>query len=362
MRRQAGATAVGDSTVAARTVAVTTRSVGVTDVAARAGVSLGTVSNVLNRPDKVSPATRARVLVAIEELGFVRNEAARQLRAGRSRTIGLIVLDTGNPFFADIASGVERTAAQHGLSLVLCNSDENSDREEHYLSLLEEQRAFGILLVPALYDSPVAADIRRRGTPIVLVDRGSPLSQCSVSVDDVVGGRLAAQHLIERGHRRLAFVGGPTGMKQVADRLKGTKQALRPAGVRVSQLQIIETEALNVAGGREAGERIAALPVGSRPTAVFCANDLLALGVLQQMTRHGIRVPHDVAIVGYDDIDFAAAAAVPLTSVGQPRTQLGQTAAELLIDEVASGSAHHHRQVVFVPELVIRDSSSARRD
>ncbi|MDT0263530.1 LacI family DNA-binding transcriptional regulator [Jatrophihabitans lederbergiae] len=128
-------------------------------------------------------------LPAIEELRFVRNEAARQLRAGRSRTIGLIVLDTGNPFFADIAGGVEKTAANHGLSLVLCNSDENSEREEHYLSVLEEQRAFGILLVPAFYDSPLTAEIRRRGTPIVLVDRGSSSSQCSVSVDDVVGWR-----------------------------------------------------------------------------------------------------------------------------------------------------------------------------
>ena len=337
---------------------MTAHSVGVTEVAAHAGVSLGTVSNVLNRPDKVSPATRAKVLAAIEELGFVRNEAARQLRAGRSRTIGLIVLDTGNPFFADIAGGVEKTAADAGLSLVLCNSDEKSDREEHYLSLLEEQRAFGILLVPALHDSPLTAEIRRRGTPIVLVDRGSAASQCSVSVDDVVGGKLAAGHLIDRGHRALAFVGGPLGLSQVTDRLKGAKQGLRGSGAKLS---VIETEMLTVAGGREAGEQLAALPAAKRPTAVFCANDLVALGVLQVMTRHGIRVPDDMAIVGYDDIDFAAAAAVPLTSVRQPRTQLGRTATELLMDEVADIETHHHRQVVFTPELVVRESSAPRR-
>lgn len=334
---------------------MTAHSVGVTEVAAHAGVSLGTVSNVLNRPDKVSPGTRTKVLAAIEELGFVRNEAARQLRAGRSRTIGLIVLDTGNPFFADIAGGVEKTAADHGLSLVLCNSDEKSEREEHYLSVLEEQRAFGILLVPAFYDSPLIAEIRRRGTPIVLVDRGSSSNQCSVSVDDVVGGRLATAHLLERGHRVLVFVGGPVGLNQVADRLKGAKQALRGSGAK---LTVIETEAPNVAGGRQAGEQIAALAKAKRPTAVFCANDLVALGVLQVMTRHGIRVPDDLALVGYDDIDFAAAAAVPLTSVRQPRTELGRTATELLMDEVANTGTHHHRQVVFTPELIVRESSA----
>ncbi len=336
---------------------MTKRSVGVTEVAARAGVSLGTVSNVLNRPERVSPATRAKVVRAIEELGFVRNEAARQLRAGRSRTIGLIVLDTGNPFFADIAGGVERTATEHGLSLVLCNSDETSDREEHYLSLLEEQRAFGILLVPALSASPLIEEIRGRGTPIVLVDRGSPAHQCSVSVDDVVGGRLAVDHLLDRDHRRIAFVGGPLGIKQVTDRLEGARQAIAAATGRRRALEVIETDALTVAAGREAVQRILALPASRRPTAVFCANDLVALGVLQELTRHGVTVGQDMALVGYDDIEFAAAAAVALTSVRQPRAQLGQTATRLLIEEATEPAEHHHRQVVFLPELVVRESS-----
>jgi LacI family transcriptional regulator len=333
------------------------RSVGVTDVAALAQVSLGTVSNVLNRPERVSPATRAKVQQAIEELGFVRNEAARQLRAGRSRTIGLIVLDTSNPFFSDISAGVEKTAGQRELSLVLCNSDESAVREEHYLSLLEEQRAFGILLVPASRDSPLVDEIRRRGTPIVLVDRDSSSGQCSVSVDDVIGGRLAIEHLLDTGHRRIAFVGGPLAIKQAADRLEGARQALTAAGRRPEELKVFETETLSVAGGRQAGEQLLAMPVKRRPTAVFCANDLLALGVLQQMTRHGLSIPDDIAIVGYDDIEFAAAAAVPLTSIRQPREQLGRTATELLVEEVLGPAEHHHRQVVFVPELVVREST-----
>jgi LacI family transcriptional regulator len=332
-------------------------SVSVTDVAARAGVSLGTVSNVLNRPERVAAATRDKVRLAIEELGFVRNEAARQLRAGRSRTIGLIVLDISNPFFTDMGSGVETVAAEHGLSLMMCNSDQQSGREEHYLSLLEEQRVFGILLAPALKSTPLIQEIRRRSTPIVLVDRGSARGQCSVSVDDVIGGELAMAHLIERGHRRIAFAGGSLAIKQVADRLSGARRALTAAGRDPASLLVIETETLNVACGAQAGGEIATMAQRERPTAIFCANDLLALGVLQEMTRRRLTVPADIAIVGYDDIVFAGSAAVPLTSVRQPRIQLGQAATRLLIEEATEPTSHKHRQVVFAPELVVRESS-----
>jgi LacI family transcriptional regulator, galactose operon repressor len=333
------------------------RSVSVTDVAERAGVSLGTVSNVLNHPDRVAVATRRRVQQVIKELGFVRNEAARQLRAGRSRSIGLIVLDVANPFFTDIAAGVEDAAADQGLSVLLCNSAEDADRERHYVSVLEEHRCYGILLTPVLTVTRQMETIRRRGTAVVLVDYGATPQQCSVSVDDIAGGRLAVKHLLEYGHERIAFVGGPVGIKQVSDRLEGARSAFRSAGKDPERIAVIETDAMNVAGGRTAGQHLTDISVRRRPTAVFCANALLALGVLQEMTRQRIAVPDDMAIVGYDDIDFAGAAAVPLTSVRQPRTQLGRAATELLIDEVERASTHRHRQVVFEPELVVRASS-----
>jgi LacI family transcriptional regulator len=332
-------------------------SVSVIDVAKLAGVSLGTVSNVLNRPERVAPATRKRVLAAIDDLGFVRNEAARQLRAGRSRTIGLVVLDIGNPFFTDLAAGVEMAAASAGLSVVLCNSGESETREEHYLNLLQEQRSYGVLITPVSSKMTRLDEIRRQGTRSVLVDRVGSGRRCSVSVDDVIGGHLAASHLFEVGHKRIAFIGGPTSLNQVADRLTGARRAAVQAGLPEDRIVVIETPALNVAEGRAAGARIAGLPKTRRPTAAFCANDLLALGVLQEMTRLRMQVPGDLAIVGYDDIDFAAAAAVPLTSVRQPRSQLGDAAAKLLIDEVENGDEHTHRQVVFEPELVIREST-----
>lgn len=335
--------------------------VSIRDVAARAGVSVGTVSNVLNRPRVVSGPTRSRVRAAIKELGYIRNESARHLRAGRSRTIGLVVLDVSNPFFTDVARGVEDEASASGLAVILCNSDDQEQKESHYLELLEEHRVQGILITPVASADERLARVQQRGTPVVLVDSRSPTrGQCAVCVDDVLGGDLAVSHLVSAGHDRIAFVGGPVSQRQVADRREGAIRALNRVGRDPADMRFVETPALNVAAGERAGAQIAELPVGQRPTAIFCANDMLALGVLQAMTARRIQVPNDIAIIGYDDIDFAAAAAVPLSSVRQPRHQLGRTAAQLLIDEALGEESHQHRQVVFEPEIVVRRSSEPR--
>ncbi|MGS2616115.1 LacI family DNA-binding transcriptional regulator [Micromonospora sp. LZ34] len=329
------------------------------EVARYAGVSIGTVSNVLNRPDAVAPTTRQRVLDAIDQLGYVRNDSARQLRAGRSRTIAIVVLDVANPFFADVVRGAEMEAEQAGGVVVVCNSGEDATRERRHLDIVEEQRVQGVLITP-VHDGPDSRleQLIARGTPVVLVDRGTGHhNRCSVAVDDVLGGRLAGAHLLEQGHARIAYVGGPVSIRQVADRLAGLVEAVGTAG----DLRVVETATLSVAAGRRAAGEIADLPARHRPTAVFCANDLLALGVLQEMTLRGVRVPRDIAIVGYDDIEFAAAAAVPLSSVRQPREQLGRTATQLLLEEVNDPGRHRHRHVVFQPELVVRESSSRRR-
>jgi LacI family transcriptional regulator len=329
------------------------------DVAARAGVSLGTVSNALNKPEQVSGPTLERVQAAIEALGFVRNESARQLRSGRSRTLAYVVLDAGNPFFTDVARGVEEVADARGRAVFLCNSGENPAREDAYLDMLEQQRVEGVLITPVDRPDRRIAQLRRRGIPVVVVDRDAGPDHCSVTVDDIAGGELAATHLLESGHTRIAFVGGPTSIGQVADRLAGARKATAAAGAPDPVL--LETTALNVAEGRRAGERLAGLPASRRPTAAFCANDLLALGLLQRMVRMGLDVPGDLAIVGYDDIEFAEAAAVPLTSVSQPRHLLGRTAAELLLAEARGEPGHKHRQLVFSPELMVRASSGVRR-
>lgn len=346
-----------DEGPSAGTVRPVRSAVSVKEVASAAGVSVGTVSNVLNRPDAVAPATRERVLASMRELGFVRNESARILRAGASRVVGLVVFDVGNPFFTDLARGAEEVLQAQGLSLMLCNSDERREKEQRHLELFEEQRVQGVLITPTDVTGPQLQAMRGRGTPVVLVDRTSSTEDgCSVSVDDVSGAAQVLAHLVESGHRRVAFIGGPFSLAQVRDRHDGFTNEM-PSNL---DAVVCETSGLNVAQGREAAAQVLAMSIRKRPTAVFCANDLLALGVLQHLTMNGVRVPQDIAIVGYDDIDFAAAAAVPLSSVRQPRHLLGSTAARLLLDEVQAES-HEHQQVVFEPELVVRTSSDLHR-
>ncbi|MBP0458020.1 LacI family DNA-binding transcriptional regulator [Streptomyces montanisoli] len=337
------------------------RPAGIKDVADAAGVSVGTVSNVINRPESVTDATRRRVLNAITRLGYVRSESARQLRAGSSRMLGLLVLDMANPFFVAVAAGAERSARDAGLGVMVCDSAESTEEEAAYLTIFSEQRVRGVLVSPADTTGKTLDVLRRHEIPFVSVDRVVPSENgCSVAVDDVTGGELAVRHLLQAGHRRLAYVSGPMHLAQCQERRDGALAALAAAGLPPTALRHIEAARLDVASGRDAGARL--LGAQPRPTAVFCANDLLALGVLQALYDAGVRVPEDTALVGYDDIEFAAAAAVPLTSVRQPATRLGALAAGLLIEETgARASAHRHRRIVLEPELVVRASSLPHR-
>ncbi|MGC0419387.1 LacI family DNA-binding transcriptional regulator [Embleya sp. AB8] len=328
------------------------------EVARRAGVSVGTVSNVLNHPERVAEATRTRVLEAVELLGFVRNDSARSLRSGVANTVGLIVLDVANPFFTDVARGVEDVCNETGSVVILCNSDDSGAKQDRYLRVLQEQRVRGVLVTPARDAELPVVELRARGLAVVLLDRTDERADlCSVAVDDVAGGRLAAEHLLAEGHREVAFVSGPRSIRQCEDRRRGLRTALRDAGLHLgTAVREVLVPAMNARSGAEAAWRL--LAAGPLPSAVFCANDLLAMGFLRELLRAGVRVPTDVALVGYDDIEFAAAAAVPLTSVRQPTYRLGRTAAELLFEESEEPDTHTHRQVVFRPELVVRESTA----
>jgi LacI family transcriptional regulator len=330
--------------------------VTIREVAARARVSVGTVSNVLNARANVTPEVAARVRAAISELGYVRNDAARQLRAGRSRGIGLVVLDIGNPFFAAVARGAERRAAEDGLVVLLGSSEQERAREDAYLDLFLEQRVNGVLVSPATDDLAALERLAASGIPVTLVDREAPGSGlASVAVDDEEGGYLAAAHVLGLGRRRLTFVGGPLSTPQVADRLAGARRAV--AEVADAQLDVVGCDGMTVLHGRAAGERLRSGPF--RPDAVFAANDLLAVGVLQALTLLGdVRVPEDIALVGYDDIDFAAAAVVPLTSVRQPAELIGWTAADFALRQAAGSLDAADSSVRFRPELVVRASTS----
>jgi len=331
----------------------------VRDVAQVAGVSLGTVSNVLNTPAKVSAKTVAKVQAAIDQLGFVRNDAARQLRAGKSRSIGLVVLDVRNPFFTDLARGAEAAASEHSMSVLLANSDETPERELSMLALFEEQRVHGVLVTPISDNLEPLIKARDRGTPIVLVDRKSrDQNFSSVSVDDVAGGELAVKHLIEIGRKRIAFAGGPMSIQQVSDRLAGAKNAC--ANASDVSLEVLPCKSLSVLEGREVGAEILSRSANERPDAVFAANDLVAIGIMQAcLASEDIRIPRDLALVGYDDIDFAATAIVALTSIRQPTHEMGARAVELLMQEADHQTGKQKiTHFEFEPELVVRDSTT----
>jgi len=332
------------------------------DVARRAGVSAGTVSNVLNRPSYVNVETRKRVLEAIEELQFVPSRNSRQFRPGRERTLGFALADMGNPFFVDVALGAEAAAKELGVGVVIVHNGEDVGREEQNLDLLVQQRVHGIMITPVDERNPRLEHLVQRGVPIVYVDRISGDRPCCwLATDDRAGGELAGAHLIAQGNTRFAFIGDDRIARQVADRLRGFREAIDAAGLPPQAITVIPTSSWKIADGRKAGRQLAQLAPAERPTAVFCANDMIALGMLQELLHAGIRVPDDIALVGYDDLEWASVSTIPLTTVRQPREEFGRTAVRMLLDEVEQGAAHEHEHVVFMPELVVRESSNAKR-
>ncbi|MFC7329847.1 LacI family DNA-binding transcriptional regulator [Marinactinospora rubrisoli] len=338
------------------------RPVGIGEVAARAGVSPGTVSNVLNRPERVAEATRRRVQEAIRELDYVRNSSGSSLRSGRSDSIGLLVLDVTNPFFTEVARGVEDEAVEAGLAVILLNSAERPERQRRSLRLLAEQRAAGAVVMPVDDDLSDLHWLRQRGISWVLLDRGDVAAHegCGVSVDNHAGGLAAGRHLISLGHERLTFVSGPFAIEQCRDRLAGLRAACVEAGLDpTGAVRIVERPQLNARAGAEAVESVLAGGPRRRPQAVFCANDQLALGLLKSLGRRGIRTPDDISVVGYDDIDVASLVHPGLTSVAQPKYEMGRAAMRLLLSELHD-PAHRHERLRFEPTLVVRDSTSAR--
>lgn len=326
----------------------------VADVARLAGVSVGTVSNVLNRPERVAGPTRERVEAAIAQLEFVPSASARQLRAGVAQSVGAVVLDSANPFFTTLARGVEDRIGPEGLALLISSSDGDRERESRALRLFEQHGVRGILVTPASHDHSELHALRQRGTQVILVDARADTDFPSVSADDVHGGRLAVGHLLDQGHTRLAFVNGPHTIHQCADRLEGARQAIRSAGMDPEAcLTELTLDTLNADAGEAAAHELLALPAAERPTAVFCVNDLVALGVLRTLLRAGLQVPRDAAVVGYDDAPWTSMLMVPLTTIRQPTYEMGRAGADLLL----RSSRGEPSRVRFTPELVVRLSS-----
>ena len=326
------------------------------DVARRAGVALGTVSNVLNRPQKVSTKTSERVLRAIEELGFVPNRAARVLAAGSSSTIGFVVVDLSNSFFLDMTRGAQRQAASLSMNLLLANSDVDLEREREYLELFAEERVAGVLLAPVGSAPFDMASVKPLTLPTVLLNSEPTDEACTVSVDDELGGYLATQHLLASGRRRLMFAGDPSFAPPVGHRYSGARRAVEE--VAGATLQLVSTAEVQAEDGREVGRGILEHSVGERPDGVVAASDLLALGILQSLLSGGVRIPRDIAVTGYDNNRSAWSSEIPITTLDQPGEEMGAVATRMLLDELREGAAHEHEHTVLKPRLIVRASSS----
>jgi LacI family transcriptional regulator len=332
------------------------RRVTLRDVAEKLGVSSATVSNALNRPHMVSRATLQRVHAAIAETGYVADDAAKLLRKGVSNSIGVIVSDSSNPFFNEMLEGVDAAASAAGLFVLQSSSNGSAERERDYIRFMESQRVRGLILAPARGIPKEIIEMGARGTPFVILGEAPSGAEFpTVSGDDLRGGRMAAAHLLAGGRRKILFVGDASAALQMANRLEGAR--IEIAKQEGASLEVLETAADDVAAGVAAGEHIRSLAASERPDAVQAGNDLLAIGVLQALAQdRRIRVPEDIAVIGYDDVRFAASAAVPLSSIRHPSYVIGRTALDLLIQEEAQ--SRHQQHLVFAPELVVRQSSA----
>ncbi len=338
----------------------TTRGVNpsIKDVARRAGVSIATVSNVMNRPEKVSPATARKVRAVIEELAFVRNDAARSLAAGTSKSLGLVLADIENSLFIDMAQGAQDAAKKAGFRMILANAACDLQQQEEYLDLFDEARMAGLLLAP-MEDSTAGINrMRSHGRQIILLNY-APENQdcCTVLVDNVQVGYLAARHLIESGRNRIAFVAGRDLYQPVRDRRVGVKQAIAEApGV---SLEEIDTRGLLREDGLDVARQLLMRRADLVPDGIVAVTDAIGNGILQGFEEDGtIRVPRDVGVVGCENNRSASSGPIPLTAMRMPGVNMGVAATELLLEELAAAAGEHeHRTIVLQPEVVVRASS-----
>ncbi|HEX2914428.1 MAG TPA: D-ribose pyranase [Chloroflexia bacterium] len=324
------------------------------DVAKKAGVSVTTVSHVINATRYVEPHTEARVRRAIDELGYRPNILARGLRRGETRTIGLLIPDNSNPFFAEVARVVEDAGFNEGYSVILCNSDISDEKEAIYLDVLLSKQVDGLILISTNNHYHHLHRALEARVPLVVVDRELPELQVDqVLVDNQKGGYLAGQHLVKLGHRRIGCISGPKDIIPSAGRVSGFKQALAEAGIEL-QPEAIEAGNFRYEGGEAA--MTALLNRKLKLTAVFATNDLMAIGALNALRQAHLRVPGDLSLVGYDNILQAAAVSPALTTVAQPVTELGQLSVSLLLERLKDPDRPAQR-ILLTPNLVERESS-----
>ena len=329
----------------------------IADVARYAGVSVATVSHVMNRTRHVEPETAERVRAAIAALRYSPNSLARSLRRGETKTIGLLLPDNSNPFFASLARQIEDAGFVAGYTVILCNSDGSAEKEERYLSVLMAKQIDGLIFAGSSDHARVFAHLSP-DVPAVLLDRDiHSVSVDSVLVDHDHGGYLAGRYLVGLGHSKIGAIGGPRDSSSSPARLHGFVRALHEAGLELPRASVVDSD-YHFAGGRLAMERL----MGQAPeiTAVFACNDLMAMGAITALRARGLRVPDDMSMVGFDDIPYAVTTWPPLTTIAQPVEKIGMRAVSLLLERLGEPAAPSRREVL-APVLVERESCARLR-
>lgn len=330
------------------------------DIARLAGVSVATVSRALAKPNVVRPATIEKVMRTIEALDYSPNAVASSLRRQRSDNIIVVVPNIHNPFFSGVVQGIENIAHDNGYKILLGETQDNQERLDRYTAMIASRGADGLILLGSLLPSVVQdslADGKPSPIPIVLAcERFEGLMSPTVEIDNIAASRLATEHLLELGHARVATITGPAGNSLSIDRLQGYRSALRRHRIRFDRALVVEGD-FSIGSGYEG--MTALLQRSPRPTAVFCANDEMAIGAQKAVRDAGLTMPGDVAVAGFDDIRFAQFAAPPLTTIAQPTVEIGETAMRLMI-RALSATAVPGERIILPHQLIVRASTDDR--
>ena len=326
------------------------------DVARDAGVSVTTVSHVLNQTRFVSEPVRARVQAAAQQLHYIPSALARSLKNNRTHTIGMIIPNSSNPYFAEIIRGIEDTCFTAGFNVILCNSDDDPVKQGKYIRVLAEKQVDGLIVLSSGGDDELGEQLRQARMPQVLVDREVDSSSADlVEVNHDGGGWLATRHLLQLGHSRIACITGPLGLSSAAQRLRGFRRAMADAGLAVQEEWVCQSD-FSAAGGHMAMQNL--LAAGPRPSAVFVCNDLMAFGAVSAASAANLVLPRDLSIIGFDDIALAAYCSPPLCTVAQPKHRMGAVAVQLLLARIADPARSPHREILE-PTLCLRQSTAA---
>lgn len=324
------------------------------DVARLAGVSMSTVSAALNNGPGVSENTRFRIIAVAEKLHYEPNILARGLVTKRSHTIGLVISDIANPFFTKIVRGIEDVAYKNNFNLILCNTDENVEKERMYLRVLYGKRVDGLIITVTEGSGEDIKEMLRENIPIVLLDRKlNGIRTDSVVVDNIEGSYQAVSYLISLGHERIGIISGPKGIISGRDRLEGYLKALRDHDLKVDEELTKEGDFKENGGYDKTCEFV---EMTNPPTAMFVANNQMVLGALRALRERKIGVPDKMAVIGFDDMDWAPLTYSPLTTVSQPTYVLGTSAAELLTKRINGKAPSKPQEIVLKPKLIIRES------